>query len=159
MRKTTFCLVPRGWTPSTTRLFDSVYEGCIPVVIGGLGNATTEIGLDWPFFDLLPGLRNAALIIDENKIEKLDEILIAVSEAKVVRRQLILFELRRWNFVYRRGIGASGGFREGCGGEEEEGADCGFGDRKHLDVKGEEGWDAFEFFLMELAGRADAIGL
>ena len=33
MRQSVFCLVPRGDTPSSRRLFDAVSAGCIPVII------------------------------------------------------------------------------------------------------------------------------
>ncbi|KAI9026778.1 exostosin family-domain-containing protein [Hyaloraphidium curvatum] len=159
MRASTFCLAPRGWTPTTTRLFDAVYEGCVPVVVGGLGNATGLWGLDWPFGAMLPGLRNAAIVVGEEQIAMLDEILLAVPEEEIVRRQLVLCELGRWAFAYRRALGERGGYAVGCR-EANATQGCGFGrDKGYLDVPGEEGRDAFDMFLMELAGRADQLGL
>ena len=33
MQKSTFCLVPRGDTPSSRRFFSAIAAGCIPVLI------------------------------------------------------------------------------------------------------------------------------
>lgn len=150
MRKSTFCLAPRGWTPTSTRLFDAVFEGCIPVLIGGLGNETTILGLDFPFQEMLPGLRAASVAVSEDQIVELDEVLLSITEEEVVRKQLILAELGRWSFAYRRALQEKGGY---CG------EDCGKYGRESLDVQGEEGWDAFEYWLLELAARADTLGL
>ena len=146
MRRATFCLCPRGWSPTTTRFYDAVFHGCIPVLIGGLGNETEVNGFDFPFAEMLPGLRSAAILLPEGSIGDIAEVLLAISEAEVVRRQLSLRELR-WAFSYRRGLDFGGGFKP-----------HNF-TRTWLDVPGEEGWDVFDYFLTELAGAADTLGL
>ncbi|CAM9764407.1 unnamed protein product, partial [Phaeothamnion confervicola] len=54
-----FCLVPRGDTPSSRRLFDAVAAGCIPVVPEVLRRED-----DLPFADAIPYERFAAFVPD-----------------------------------------------------------------------------------------------
>eukprot|EP00966_Prymnesium_polylepis_P189685 4395061-Prymnesium_polylepis.1 len=60
LRESTFCLVPRGDTPTSRRLYDAIAAGCIPVVvadelqlpfIGELRRGATN-GIDWQGFTL-----------------------------------------------------------------------------------------------------------
>jgi hypothetical protein len=46
MRRSKFCLVPSGDTPNTSRLFDALAAGCIPVIISQL--------VSLPFDDIIP---------------------------------------------------------------------------------------------------------
>ncbi len=47
-----FCLVPRGNTPWTRRLFDAIMSGCIPVVLSNAIVFPFESDLDWSLFTL-----------------------------------------------------------------------------------------------------------
>ena len=58
MRQSTFCLVPRGDTPSSRRVFDAVAAGCIPVLIADDYTPPFE-ELDWPGFSVRLDLGNA----------------------------------------------------------------------------------------------------
>ena len=58
MRQSTFCLVPRGDTPSSRRVFDAVAAGCIPVLIANDYTPPFE-ELDWPSFSVRLDLGNA----------------------------------------------------------------------------------------------------
>ena len=52
MRRSTFCLIPRGDTPSSRRLYDAVAAGCIPVVISDElpGQLPYQHDLNWSSF-------------------------------------------------------------------------------------------------------------
>ena len=58
MRESTFCLVPRGDTPSSRRVFDAVAAGCIPVLIADDYTPPFE-ELDWSGFSVRFDLGNA----------------------------------------------------------------------------------------------------
>lgn len=75
-------------------------EGCIPVLIGGLGSETEAVGLDFPFSEMLQELRNAAIVVQEDHISIPDEILLSVSEEDIVRRQLILHTYGSLSFAF-----------------------------------------------------------
>ncbi|TPX35292.1 hypothetical protein SmJEL517_g02354 [Synchytrium microbalum] len=92
MRRTTFCLAPAGWSPSSVRFFESVYGGCIPVLIG-------SDDIDFPFADTIH-LQNAIVWIPEEDISRMFDILLAIDEQEVIKRQLILREIGPYNFYY-----------------------------------------------------------
>ena len=52
MRKSVFCLVPRGDTPSSRRLFDAVSAGCIPVIISDDYTPAFQSALNYSRFSL-----------------------------------------------------------------------------------------------------------
>jgi len=52
MRQSVFCLVPRGDTPSSRRLFDAVSAGCIPVIISDDYAPASQNALNYSRFSL-----------------------------------------------------------------------------------------------------------
>lgn len=52
MRQSTFCLVPRGDTPSSRRVFDAIEAGCIPVLISDDFRPPFSEELDWTNFSV-----------------------------------------------------------------------------------------------------------
>ena len=52
MRKSVFCLVPRGDSPSSRRLFDAVSAGCIPVIISDDYTPAFQSALNYSRFSL-----------------------------------------------------------------------------------------------------------
>ncbi|GJP38294.1 hypothetical protein CLOM_g22752 [Closterium sp. NIES-68] len=53
MRRAKYCLVPRGDTSSSCRLFDAVLSGCIPVVISDALDPPFEDAIDYTAFSIL----------------------------------------------------------------------------------------------------------
>ncbi|CAI5977128.1 unnamed protein product [Closterium sp. NIES-65] len=53
MRRAKYCLVPRGDTSSSCRLFDAVLSGCIPVIISDALDPPFEDVIDYTAFSLL----------------------------------------------------------------------------------------------------------
>ncbi|CAI6002578.1 unnamed protein product [Closterium sp. NIES-64] len=53
MRRAKYCLVPRGDTSSSCRLFDAVLSGCIPVIISDALDPPFEDAIDYTAFSLL----------------------------------------------------------------------------------------------------------
>jgi hypothetical protein len=47
MRKSTFCLCPRGWSPWTLRAYQGMMAGCIPVIIADEIEFPFENFMDW----------------------------------------------------------------------------------------------------------------
>jgi hypothetical protein len=47
LRKSTFCLCPRGWSPWTLRAYQAMMVGCIPVIIADEIELPYENSLDW----------------------------------------------------------------------------------------------------------------
>ena len=52
MRQSVFCLVPRGDTPSSRRLFDAISAGCIPVIISDDFAPASQNALNYSRFSL-----------------------------------------------------------------------------------------------------------
>ncbi|CAI7882518.1 unnamed protein product [Closterium sp. NIES-54] len=53
MRQAKYCLVPRGDTSSSCRLFDAILSGCIPVIISDALDPPFEDAIDYSAFSLL----------------------------------------------------------------------------------------------------------
>ncbi|CAI5507676.1 unnamed protein product [Closterium sp. Naga37s-1] len=53
MRRAKYCLVPRGDTSSSCRLFDAMLSGCIPVIISDALDPPFEDAIDFTAFSLL----------------------------------------------------------------------------------------------------------
>jgi len=52
MRSSSFCLVPRGDTPSSRRLFDGIVAGCVPVIVADEISLPFESFIDWNQFSI-----------------------------------------------------------------------------------------------------------
>lgn len=80
------------------RFYEAVFEGCLPVVVlqqeSHANNENTTASKksepEFPFADMLPGLRSATVIVHSKDIEDIDEILKSLSEVDVVKKQLLL---------------------------------------------------------------------
>ena len=78
MQRSLFCLCPLGWAPWSPRLVESVFFGCIPVIIAD------DIVL--PFSDVIPW-REIAVFVPEEDVPKLDVILSDIGPQKILDMQ------------------------------------------------------------------------
>jgi len=105
LRHSKFCLAPRGDTPSSRRLYDSVVAGCIPVLIADDMKLPYQSVLDWDSFMVrvseADALRDPAAIADR---------LEALPDETVSRMQAALGDARA-SMLYGAG-GATAVLRE-----------------------------------------------
>ncbi|CAI5477812.1 unnamed protein product [Closterium sp. Yama58-4] len=78
MQRSLFCLCPLGWAPWSPRLVESVFFGCIPVIIAD--------NIVLPFSDVIPW-REIAVFVPEKDVPKLDEILAGIGPKRVLAMQ------------------------------------------------------------------------
>lgn len=71
MRRSTFCLCPRGWSPWTLRAYQAMMVGCIPVVMADEIEFPYENRLDW---------KKLSVKIAEKDVNKTLEILRGIPE-------------------------------------------------------------------------------
>lgn len=95
-----FCLLPRGVPAWTTRTFDAIFAGCIPVFLVDRALQPYQDVYDYAQF---------SLSIPENEAHRVEEVLAAVGEEEAGRMQVALLKVRE-SFVFREG---------GKGGSEE----------------------------------------
>mmetsp|Transcript_26210 Transcript_26210/g.49800 ORF Transcript_26210/g.49800 Transcript_26210/m.49800 type:complete len:577 (-) Transcript_26210:333-2063(-) len=88
MRRSLFCLCPRGWSPWTLRAYQAMMSGCIPVVLADEIEFPYESVLDW---------RALTVKIAEVDAEKTYAILKAIPEDAVKRKQEAI--ARVWRMV------------------------------------------------------------
>lgn len=60
MSNASFCLVPKGDTPTSRRLFDAIMAGCIPVIVSDGISLPFKDFVDWPSFSVR---------LDEDKVD------------------------------------------------------------------------------------------
>eukprot|EP01006_Ploeotia_vitrea_P041536 TRINITY_DN66546_c11_g2_i2.p1 TRINITY_DN66546_c11_g2~~TRINITY_DN66546_c11_g2_i2.p1 ORF type:complete len:484 (-),score=264.11 TRINITY_DN66546_c11_g2_i2:104-1507(-) len=78
VRRSVFCLCPRGFAAWSQRLFDSVMLGCIPVIIAD--------NIELPFEHVVD-YRKFSVKIDEKDIHMLREILMNIPESEIKKKQ------------------------------------------------------------------------
>ncbi|CAI7795590.1 unnamed protein product, partial [Closterium sp. NIES-53] len=78
MQRSLFCLCPLGWAPWSPRLVESVFFGCIPVIVAD--------NIVLPFSDVIPW-REIAVFVPEKDVPKLDEILAGIGPRRVLAMQ------------------------------------------------------------------------
>ena len=72
MTKSKYCVVPRGDSPSSKRLYESMLLGCVPVIISkGLEIAFETTQVDW---------KKCTIQIPENKINTLPEVISKITD-------------------------------------------------------------------------------
>eukprot|EP00966_Prymnesium_polylepis_P027465 634961-Prymnesium_polylepis.1 len=96
MRNSTFCLVPRGDSPTSRRLYDAIQAGCIPVVVASKLQLPFESELDW---------RQFALFYSDEEARQdpcvLFDTLRNVSPARVMELRTNLWRVRHhFSYVY-----------------------------------------------------------
>lgn len=98
MSNSTFCLVPRGDTPTSRRLFDAVVAGCIPVIVAD------EIALP---FDSVFNWDEFSIRIQEGDARSVYDRVMSLTVTEVRSMQTKLLEMRE-DFVYGWGSPAEG---------------------------------------------------
>lgn len=78
MRKSVFCLCPRGWSPWTLRAYQGMMVGCIPVIIADEIEFPYENTMDWT---------QLTVKIAEKDVNRTTEILRALPEQEVKKKQ------------------------------------------------------------------------
>eukprot|EP00873_Tetraselmis_striata_P033273 jgi/Tetstr1/453537/TSEL_040505.t1 len=78
MRKSVFCLCPRGWSPWTLRAYQGMMVGCIPVIIADEIEFPYENTMDWT---------QLTVKIAEKDVNRTTEILRALPEEEIKRKQ------------------------------------------------------------------------
>ena len=93
LRRSTFCLCPRGFAVWSPRVYESVLSGCIPVILADgmhLPFGYQESGIDW---------RRFSIMIPETKIKNkgnsLKKILFGISDQVIRSKQAELRRVRK----------------------------------------------------------------
>lgn len=86
MRKSTFCLCPRGWSPWTLRAYQGMMAGCIPVILADEIEFPYENVLDW---------RNLTVKIPESEAERTMDILRALPQRAIDEKKAAIDEVWR----------------------------------------------------------------
>ncbi|KAI5669572.1 hypothetical protein M9H77_19425 [Catharanthus roseus] len=92
MRKTKYCLCPSGYEVASPRVVESIYSGCVPVIISdGYVLPFSEV-LDWSQF---------SVHIPVAKIPEMKKILQGISIEEYLKKQKLVIEVQR-HFVLHR---------------------------------------------------------
>eukprot|EP00928_Gymnodinium_smaydae_P050886 TRINITY_DN3441_c0_g1_i6.p1 TRINITY_DN3441_c0_g1~~TRINITY_DN3441_c0_g1_i6.p1 ORF type:complete len:1000 (+),score=106.69 TRINITY_DN3441_c0_g1_i6:50-3049(+) len=101
MRSSTFCPIPKGDLPYTTRYFLAVLSGCIPVVILYEGNSwfqpdgpRVEDTYPWATGHRKVDHRSMVVEIPEHRVDDLVPILLALPTHEIVKRRQAIFAQR-----------------------------------------------------------------
>lgn len=86
MRKSTFCLCPRGWSPWTLRAYQGMMAGCIPVILADEIEFPYENFMEW---------RNLTVKIPESRAEDTMDILRAIPQEVIDRKKAAIDEVWR----------------------------------------------------------------
>jgi hypothetical protein len=98
IRRSTFCICPRGFAAWSQRLYDSIMLGCIPVVISDQ--------IELPFEDVID-YRKFIVKVDDRDIYRLREILTGIPQHVIEAKQRYL--RRVWKiFSYQRPVSEEG---------------------------------------------------
>nr|XP_006825207.1 PREDICTED: probable glycosyltransferase At5g11130-like [Saccoglossus kowalevskii] len=79
-----FCLILRGHRVWSPRLMDSVWFGCVPVIIADYYHLPLQSVIDW---------QDIAVIIPESKVPELKSILMSISEDELSRKQELISQI------------------------------------------------------------------
>ncbi len=161
LRRSVFCLAPRGFAVWSPRVYMSVVSGCIPVIIADgmhLPFAFKGSGIDW---------RDFSLMVPEERVRngQLKDILTSLSPEAVLSKQRALRRVRQ-KFVFLKSVkeafgdddtgktadvaGAAGAVGAAA---QLRGGDGGVGDRRGEVPQG----DAFEMVCLALREKARAM--
>lgn len=92
MDKAKFCLCPSGWEVASPRIVESLYSGCVPVIIAD--------AYVLPFSDVL-NWKSFSVHIPISKIPEIKKIIEAISEEDYLKMQRGVHEVRK-HFVVNR---------------------------------------------------------
>lgn len=136
MRKSTFCMVPKGWYHVTNRMMEVFYAGCIPVSIGA-------DQLKLPFLSMI-NYDKVVVWISEADMDSIDNVLSSFTEEEIIKRQMMIREMSYEGTAYTRNMDPN--------------------PRKlwlkseKVEIEQGRGTDAIEFLMLELVGQAMKIG-
>jgi len=89
MANSTFCLVPKGDTPTSRRLFDAIMAGCIPIIVSNEIRLPFRDFLDWQSF---------SVFLDEAKIDADGVFVNSVFKDRLTHQKVV--DMRaRLNFI------------------------------------------------------------
>ncbi|KAF8342878.1 uncharacterized protein EI90DRAFT_3030555 [Cantharellus anzutake] len=91
LNDTIFCPQPAGTTGWATRLVDSIYAGCIPILVGHKSH--------YPFFDMIDWGK-ISVRIDASELDRLEDILLSRYTLEDIERLQVNVMLVRDAFVY-----------------------------------------------------------
>eukprot|EP00929_Paragymnodinium_shiwhaense_P078634 TRINITY_DN40782_c0_g1_i3.p1 TRINITY_DN40782_c0_g1~~TRINITY_DN40782_c0_g1_i3.p1 ORF type:complete len:712 (+),score=72.54 TRINITY_DN40782_c0_g1_i3:646-2781(+) len=99
MRLSTFCPVPPGDLPYTTRYFNAILSGCIPVVIRYRGGGWWQhkgppVADSFPWSSIMKHEELAFEVLSDD-IELVVPLLLSMPESEIVRKRLKVFEARQ----------------------------------------------------------------
>ncbi|MED6164448.1 hypothetical protein PIB30_090211 [Stylosanthes scabra] len=86
LRKSKFCLCPSGYEVASPRVVESIYTGCVPVLISDHYTPPFSEVLNWKSFSIEVSLKD---------IPKLKEILMSISPRKYIKMQRRVGQIRR----------------------------------------------------------------
>ncbi|KAL3839738.1 hypothetical protein ACJIZ3_024329 [Penstemon smallii] len=85
-RKSKFCICPSGYEVASPRMVESLYLGCVPVLLKDYYARPFDDVLDWSTF---------SVVVHANEIPDLKNILLGISQEKYTEMQRIGTEVRR----------------------------------------------------------------
>jgi hypothetical protein len=90
MRRSVFCLCPRGWAPWTPRIVESVLYGCVPVIVADGAELPLSHSVGWA---------GVSLRVAERDVRQLGRVL-----DRVARTNLSAIQARLWSPRLRKAL-------------------------------------------------------
>ncbi len=151
MRRSTFCLCPRGFAVWSPRIYESVLAGCIPVIMADnmhLPFSYTGSGIDWRTFSIMIPEK-----VVQSNTNVLKDLLLSLTEEDILLKQIELRRIRK-TMLYIKPLNKIGGDQKDRVGDVD--GVGGVGDVEGGVVEDLQG-DAFENIVLALREKAKAM--